>query len=55
MDGKDVDSRIAANTALAVVWSFLRAVSYAFLLVGVYVGRKSVVVAPVATPPQMHS
>ena len=46
------DTRNTINMALTVVWSLLRAVSYVFLLIGVYAGRKSASVAPVAARSQ---
>ena len=51
----NVDTRITVNTVLGVIWSVLRAVTYILLLVGVYAGRKSTLVAPAAIPPALHA
>jgi hypothetical protein len=41
MKESSLDARVTANIVLGIVWSIVRAISYVFLLVGVYSGRKS--------------
>ena len=41
MKESSLDARVTANVVFGVVWSIVRAITYVFLLVGVYAGRKS--------------